>query len=148
MPFAYRRSVIKDAIGKARSYLSNRARWEKSKKQQGKPGWPAATDHPTLYQGCPALDLEALDTREAFVRINVYTAEGAPFLKCDNKRGATTPPADSRQQAPVGMKTWWMRGCSSSQVRVSRLLWRLRLSLMMKMSPVGLSDSMSESLAM
>ena len=40
MPFAYRRSVIKDAIGKVRSYLSNRAKWEKSKKQQGKPGLP------------------------------------------------------------------------------------------------------------
>jgi hypothetical protein len=76
MPFAYRRSVIKDAIGKARSYLSHRARWEKSKKQQGKPGLPAASDHPTLYQGCLALELEALDTREAFVRINVYTEEG------------------------------------------------------------------------
>jgi hypothetical protein len=73
MPVAYRRSVIKDAIGKVRSYLSNHARWEKSKKKQGKPGLPAATDHPTLYQGCLALDLEALDTREAFVRINVYS---------------------------------------------------------------------------
>src|SRR5947209_6192582 len=30
MPFTYRRSVIKDAIGKVRSYLSNRASWEKS----------------------------------------------------------------------------------------------------------------------
>ncbi len=76
MPFAYRRSVIKDAIGKARSYLSNRANWEKSGKKKGQPGWPAATDHPTLYQGCLALDLEALDTREAFVRIHVY-AKGA-----------------------------------------------------------------------
>ena len=72
MPFAYRRSVIKDAIGKARSYLSNHANWEKSGKKKGKPGWPAATDHPTLYQGCLSLDLEALDTRESFVRINVY----------------------------------------------------------------------------
>jgi putative transposase len=74
MPFVYRRSVIKDAIGKVRSYLSNRLRWEKSGKKQGKPGLPAATDHPTLYQGCLALDLETLDTREAFVRINVYAA--------------------------------------------------------------------------
>src|SRR5437762_1647495 len=38
LPFAYRRSVIKDAIGKVRSYLSNRANWEKSGKQKGKPG--------------------------------------------------------------------------------------------------------------
>ncbi len=42
MPFAYRRSVIKDAIGKVRSYLSNRANWERSGKQKGKPGWPAS----------------------------------------------------------------------------------------------------------
>lgn len=76
MPFAYRRSVIKDAIGKARSYLSNRANWEKSGKKKGKPGWPAATNHPTLYQGCISLDLETLDIREAFVRINIYTGEG------------------------------------------------------------------------
>jgi transposase len=76
MPFTYRRSVIKDAIGKVRSYLSNRASWEKSGKQKGKPGRPAATDHPTLYQGCIQLELEALDLKAAFVRINVYTAQG------------------------------------------------------------------------
>ena len=38
LPFIYRRSVIKDAIGKVRSYLSQRARWEKSGKKKGKPG--------------------------------------------------------------------------------------------------------------
>jgi hypothetical protein len=76
MPVAYRRSVIKDAIGKVRSYLSNHAHWETSGKQKGKPGLPAATDQPTLYQGCIALDLETLDLQEAFVRIHVYTAEG------------------------------------------------------------------------
>jgi hypothetical protein len=75
VPAAYRRSVIKDAIGKVRSYLSNHARWEASGKQKGKPGLPAATDHPTLYQGCLSLDLEALDLHEAFVRINVFTGE-------------------------------------------------------------------------
>src|SRR5215469_1392998 len=75
MPFAYRRSVIKDAIGKARSYLSNRANWEASGKKKGKPGLPAASDHPTLYQGCLSLDLEVLDTKEAFVRIAVYTGQ-------------------------------------------------------------------------
>ena len=76
MPFTYRRSVIKDAIGKVRSYLSNRASWEKSGKQKGKPGRPAATDHPTLYQGCIQIQLEALDLKAAFVRINFYTGEG------------------------------------------------------------------------
>src|SRR5260370_26089156 len=75
MPFAYRRSVIKNAIGNVRSYLSNRANWEASGKRQRKPGWPAATDHPSLYQGCISLDLETLNLQEAFVRINVYTGE-------------------------------------------------------------------------
>ena len=34
MPFTYRRSVIKDAIGKVRAFLSNRAHWEKSGKKK------------------------------------------------------------------------------------------------------------------
>ena len=68
--------MIKDAIGKVRSYLSNQANWEASGKKKGKPGLPAATDHPTLYQGCIQLQLEALDLKAAFVRINVYTPEG------------------------------------------------------------------------
>jgi transposase len=76
MSVAYRRSAIKDAIGKVRSYLSNHANWSRSGKRQGKPGWPAASDHPTLYQGCIALDLETLDLKDTFVRINVYTREG------------------------------------------------------------------------
>ena len=75
MPFAYRRSVIKDAIGKVRSYLSNRANWERNGNRKGKPGLPAASDHPTLYQGCISLDLETINLQEAFVRINVYTGE-------------------------------------------------------------------------
>jgi putative transposase len=73
MPFAYRRSAIKDAIGKARSYLSNLASWEKSGKKKGKPGAPGAADHPTLYQGCIILDLEPLNVKDGFVRLNVYT---------------------------------------------------------------------------
>ena len=81
MPFAYRRSVIKDAIGKVRSYLSNHTNWEKSGKQKGKPEWPAATDHPALYQGCIQLQLETLDLQAAFVRINVYTGESWTWLQ-------------------------------------------------------------------
>ena len=75
MPFAYRRSVIKDANGKVRSYLTSHTNWEKNGKKQGKPGLPGASDHPTLYQGCIVLEMETLDVKEAFVRINVYTAE-------------------------------------------------------------------------
>ena len=51
MPCVYRRSVIKDAIGKVRAYLSHRRAWEKSGKNQGKPGLPGASNHPSLYQG-------------------------------------------------------------------------------------------------
>ena len=70
LPFAYRRSVIKDAIGKVRSYLSNLAHWEKSGKKQGKPGRPGARDHPTLYQG--TCSVERAEGKRHFVRLKVY----------------------------------------------------------------------------
>ena len=72
LPFAYRRSVIKDAIGKVRSYLSNRANWEKSGKKKGEPGLPGATDHPTLYQGTCSLQLESAEVKQRFVQLKVY----------------------------------------------------------------------------
>ncbi len=72
LPFAYRRSVIKDAIGKVRSYLSQRATWEKSDKKKGKPGLPGANDHPTLYQGTCELSLEEAKGGERFARLKVY----------------------------------------------------------------------------
>src|SRR5258708_22899514 len=34
MPFTYRRSVIKDAIGKVRSFLSHRAKWKRAAKRR------------------------------------------------------------------------------------------------------------------
>jgi putative transposase len=75
MPFTYRRSVIKDAIGKVRSFLSNRANWEKSGKKKGRPGWPGAANHPTLYEGTCSLELDALDQRASFVRLKVYSGQ-------------------------------------------------------------------------
>jgi IS605 OrfB family transposase len=68
MPFVYRRSVIKDAIGKVRSYLSNTAKWKRSGKKKGRPGLPGARDHPTLYQGTCSLQME----HGRFARIKVY----------------------------------------------------------------------------
>jgi hypothetical protein len=68
LPFAYRRSVIKDAIGKVRSYLSHRATWEKNGKKKGKPGTPGASEHPTLYQGTCELSLEQAQMADRFVR--------------------------------------------------------------------------------
>jgi transposase len=73
MPFAYRRSVIKDAIGKVRSYLSSLANWAKSGKQKGKPGRPGASDHPTLYQG--TFSLEPTEGKRPFVRLKVYDGQ-------------------------------------------------------------------------
>jgi putative transposase len=73
MPFTYRRSVIKDAIGKARSYLSNLANWRASGKKQGRPGSPGASNHPTLYKGACALELNEADVRRTFARLKVYT---------------------------------------------------------------------------
>ncbi len=72
LPVVYRRSVIKDAIGKVRSYLSNRAHWEKSGQKKGKPGLPGASEHPTLYQGTCELILEEAQVADRFVRLKVY----------------------------------------------------------------------------
>lgn len=73
MPVVYRRSVIKDAIGKVRSYLSNYRNWERSGKKKGKPGNPAPRNHPTLYQGTLRLELEKFDQQQSFVAILVWT---------------------------------------------------------------------------
>jgi putative transposase len=74
MPALYRRSVIKDAIGKVRSYLSNLRNWQEAgSKKKRKPGLPGVTNHPTLYQGTFSLELESLDHQGAFVHLKVYT---------------------------------------------------------------------------
>jgi putative transposase len=72
-PCIYRRSVIKDAIGKARSYLSNLANWRASGEKKGQPGPPGASNHPTLYEGAFALELDETDLRQTFIRLKVYT---------------------------------------------------------------------------
>jgi putative transposase len=72
-PNRYRRSVIKDVIGKARGYLTTLRKWQHSGKRQGKPGIPTASNHPTLYAGTYTLDLDELDLRKSFVRLKVYT---------------------------------------------------------------------------
>jgi putative transposase len=77
-PFIYRRSVIKDAIGKVRSYLSHLANWQQAGKKRGKPGLPGTCNHPTLYQGAWSLELDGLDLRKSFVRLKVYT--GASWI--------------------------------------------------------------------
>jgi len=82
MPFVYRRAAIKDAIGKARSYLSHHSNWEKSGKTRGKPGLPGAANHPTLYEGTVELDLSRNGKEHArFVRLKVYA--GATWQWCN-----------------------------------------------------------------
>ncbi len=76
MPVVYRRSVIKDAIGKARSHLSNYRNWEESGKKKGKPGLPGSNNHPTLYKGTIKLELEKFDRQDNFVSILVYNGRG------------------------------------------------------------------------
>ena len=76
LPFSYRRSVIKDAIGKVRSYLSNMANWRQSGKHKGRPGLPGARDHPTLYKGTCSLVLESRDLHARFVQLKVYDGQG------------------------------------------------------------------------
>ena len=72
-PNRYRRSVIKDVIGKARGYLTTLQKWQISGKKNRKPGVPTATNHPTLYAGTFTLELDALNLRKSFVRLKVYT---------------------------------------------------------------------------
>ena len=73
LPNRYRRSVIKDMIGKARGYLATLTKWHTSGKKKGRPGRPTASNHPTLYAGTYTLDLDELDLRKSFVRLKVYT---------------------------------------------------------------------------
>jgi len=73
LPNRYRRSVIKDCIGKARGYLTALQNWHQSGNKKGKPGHPTAANHPTLYAGTFTLELESLDLRRSFVRLKVYT---------------------------------------------------------------------------
>ena len=72
-PNRYRRSVIKDCIGKARGYLTTLQNWQRSGKKKGKPGLPSASNHPTLYAGTFSLELDELDIRKSFVKLKVYT---------------------------------------------------------------------------
>ena len=66
LPFVYRRAIIKDAIGKVRSYLSNLSNWRASGQKKGKPGLPGSSNHPTLYEGTFSLSLEASDVEPRF----------------------------------------------------------------------------------
>jgi hypothetical protein len=72
-PWEYRRSVIKDCIGKARGYLSAYENWKRSGRKKGRPGVSTPRNHPTLYEGTCSLTLNGVDLRQSFVRLRVYT---------------------------------------------------------------------------
>lgn len=104
MPFAYRRSVIKDAIGKVRAYLSNLSHWHKTGKKKGKPGLPGASNHHILYEGTIELTVEEADQHERFVRLKVYTGAcwrwvNYPVLESRYFKQRCTE-ADWEQQSP------------------------------------------------
>jgi hypothetical protein len=72
MPTHARRAAMKEAIGKARAYLTALATWQKSGKKKGKPGYPGAADRPTFYQGAFHLKLAEAKIHDRFVRLKVY----------------------------------------------------------------------------
>lgn len=72
MPVVYRRSVIKDAVDRACSHLSNYKNWEESGQKKGKPGLPGSDNHPVLYKGTVKLEMEKFDQQDSFVSINIY----------------------------------------------------------------------------
>lgn len=72
-PTRYRRSVIKDVIGKVRGFLQSTKSWQIAGKKKGRPGVPKASNHPTLYAGTFTLELDELDLRKSFLRLKVYT---------------------------------------------------------------------------
>ena len=51
------------------------ATWQQTGKKKGKPGLPGASNHPMLYAGELALELDQVVTRESFVRLKVYTGD-------------------------------------------------------------------------
>ena len=73
LPWEYRRAVIKDCIGKAKTYLRAQAAWMHSGKKRGKPGQPTPTNHPTLYSGVFSFQLDQVDFHNSFVKLRVYT---------------------------------------------------------------------------
>jgi hypothetical protein len=79
-PNRYRRSVIKDCIGKARGYLTQYQNWQASGKRKGKPGIPTASNHPTLYAGTFLLELGELDLRQTFACLKVYSGSEWTWL--------------------------------------------------------------------
>src|SRR5258708_18968647 len=80
MPSHARRAAMKEAIGKARAYLTALATWHKQGKKKGKPGFPGAANHPTFYQGAFHLELAEAKLHDRFVRLKVYDAQQQAWM--------------------------------------------------------------------
>ena len=83
-PSYYRRSAIAEAIGKADSYLSNLANWEKNGKVGKKPSLPnAGYCYPALYRTASYVREDTLTASvKVFIR-NTWDWITIPLRKCD-----------------------------------------------------------------
>jgi hypothetical protein len=105
MPTHARRATMKEAIGKARGYLTARSTWQKSGKKKGKPGLPGAADHPTFYQGAFELELEDVRIHDRFVRLKVYDGTKWDWMnypvKCSRRFEDRWKEKDWKRQSPT-----------------------------------------------
>src|SRR5258708_21931063 len=81
LPNRYRRSVIKDVIGKPRGYITSVTKWHPSGKKKRKPGIPTASNHPTLYAGTFALELDELAVDLNVKQLAVITVRQHGMIK-------------------------------------------------------------------
>jgi transposase len=87
-PWEYRRSVIKDCIGKAKASYTTHEQWRASGKKKGKPGLPTPRNHPTLYTGVFALQLDQVDVEQSWVSLRVYRGKQWAWVNypvCENR---------------------------------------------------------------
>ena len=72
--------------------------------------------------------------------ISAGSAKDCPARAALRKR-RHQPSCRFHQAAPTGMKTWRIRGWSSSQVRVEMLWWEGKVPVTTTISPPGITSS-------
>jgi hypothetical protein len=90
MPAPVRRAAMKEAIGKARAYLTAHTTWQKSGKKKGRPGLPGAADHPTFYQGAFEVESHPDPTRERG-RAALPTGQRGASCPCGREEAESIP---------------------------------------------------------
>jgi hypothetical protein len=109
MPTHARRATMKEAIGKARGYLTARSTWQKGGKKKGKPGLPGAADHPTFYQGAFELELADAKLHDRFVRLKVYDGTKWDWMnypvKCSRHFEGRMKELDWKRQSPTPVRS-------------------------------------------